>query len=112
MLAINGTTNHIHFLIGMKPNCSLSDMIREVKKSSASFVKEKGFSPFQFRWQEGYGAFSYGHSQLNNVIAYINNQEDHHRKKSFREEYIAFLKAFQIKYKNEHLFDWMDDSKE
>ncbi|MFV0590759.1 MAG: IS200/IS605 family transposase [Draconibacterium sp.] len=82
MLAINGTPNHIHFFIGMKPNCCLSDLVREIKKSSGAFIKEKQFSKFQFRWQEGFGAFSYGQSQLSDVIRYIENQKEHHRKKN------------------------------
>ncbi|AHW59567.1 REP element-mobilizing transposase RayT [Draconibacterium orientale] len=109
MLAINGTSNHIHFLIGMKPTCCLSDLVREIKKSSDSFIKEKQFSKFQFRWQQGFGAFSYGQSQLNDIIRYIENQKEHHRKKSFQEEYLAFLNAFDIEFKNEYLFEWLED---
>lgn len=108
LLAINGMSDHIHFLIGMKPSCCLSDLVREIKKSSNEFVKEKRFSKAKFQWQEGFGAFSYGHAALNNVIGYINNQKEHHKKQSFRDEYIGFLKAFQIEYKDEYLFEWMD----
>jgi REP element-mobilizing transposase RayT len=108
MLAINGVTNHIHFLIGMRPSCRLSDLVREVKKSSNNFIKEKGFTNYKFEWQEGYGAFSYSHSALNNVIKYIMNQKEHHRKRTFREEYIDFLQKFEIDYKNEYLFDWSE----
>ncbi len=86
MLAINGMPDHIHFLIGMKPSCCLSDLIREVKKSSNEFIRAKKFIPSQFQWQEGYGAFSYSHSSLDQVIAYILNQKEHHRKKTFKEE--------------------------
>lgn len=107
MLAINGMPDHIHFLIGMKPTCSLSDLVREVKKSSNEFIKEKGFTKFQFNWQEGYGAFSYSHSQLNNVITYIMNQKEHHKKKSFKEEYIGFLQAFDIPFDEKYLFEWL-----
>jgi len=109
MLAINGTSNHIHFFIGMKPTCCLSDLVREVKKSSSIFVKEKRFSKFQFKWQEGFGAFSYSHSQLTDVIRYIENQKEHHRKRTFKEEYLAFLKSFEIEFKNEYLFKWFDE---
>jgi len=109
MLAINGMPDHIHFLIGMKPSCCLSDLVREVKKSSNSFIKEKGFSKFKFEWQEGYGAFSYSHSALDNVIGYINNQKEHHKSKSFKEEYKDFLIKFQIEYKDEYLFEWIED---
>jgi REP element-mobilizing transposase RayT len=109
MLAINGTRDHIHLFIGMNPACCLSDLIREVKKSSVAFIKDKQFSNYQFRWQEGFGAFSYGQSQLSDVIHYIENQKEHHRKKTFKEEYIAFLNAFEIEFKNEYLFQWLAD---
>ena len=109
MLAINGTSNYIHFFIGMKPTCCLSDLVCEIKKASSSFIKEKQFSRFKFQWQEGFGAFSYSHSQLSDVIAYIENQKEHHKKKIFKEEYLAFLKAFEIEFKDEYLFEWLDD---
>ena len=109
MLSINGTHNHIHFFMGMKPTCCLSDFVREIKKSSSSFIKEKRLTPFRFQWQEGFGAFSYGHSQLTDVIKYIENQKEHHKKKTFREEYLAFLKAFEIEFKNEYVFEWVAD---
>jgi len=108
MLAINGMPDHIHFLIGMKPSCCLSDLIREIKKSSNSFIKEKKYSNYKFEWQEGYGAFSYNHSMLDNVINYIMNQTEHHKKKTFREEYEEFLKIFEIEYKDEYLFEWIN----
>src|SRR5947207_14593316 len=84
MLAINGMPDHIHFLIGMKPSCCLSDLVREIKKASNDFIKEKKFSKLKFNWQEGYGAFSYSHSQLTDVITYIMNQKQHHKIKSFK----------------------------
>ena len=108
MLAINGMPDHIHFLIGMKPSCSLSDLVREVKKSSNTFVQDKQFCKFKFEWQEGYGAFSYSHSALANVIAYIAKQKEHHRNKSFREEYTAFLQKFQVEFDQKYLFEWID----
>src|SRR5690606_14114819 len=107
MLAVNGMPDHIHILIGMKPSCCLSDLVREIKKSSNDWIKEKGFSKFKFQWQEGYGAFTYSHSALDNVIAYINNQKEHHKKQTFQEEYKAFLAEFQIEYKDEYLFKWI-----
>ena len=109
MLAINGTSNHIHFFIGMKPTCCLSDLVREVKKSSDAMIIEKGFTPDKFKWQEGFGAFSYSHSQIGDVIRYIENQKEHHKKKTFKEEYLAFLKAFEIEFKDEYLFQWLED---
>lgn len=111
LLAINGMPDHIHILIGMRPSCCLSDLVREIKKSSTEFINQKGFTKTKFQWQEGFGAFSYSHSALDNVIAYIRNQKHHHRKKTFREEYIEFLQKFQIAYKEEFLFDWIDSQK-
>jgi REP element-mobilizing transposase RayT len=108
MLAINGMPDHIHFLIGMKPSCCLSDLIREIKKSSNDFIREKKFCKHKFQWQEGYGAFSYSNSSINNVIEYIQNQKDHHKKKTFRDEYIDFLTKFEIQFKNEYLFQWIE----
>ena len=101
--------NHIHILIGIKPSCCLSDLVREIKKSSNEFINVKKFSKLKFEWQEGYGAFSYSHSALNNVIAYIQKQKEHHKRKSFREEYEDFLMKFEIEYKKEYLFEWIDD---
>ena len=108
MLAINGMPDHIHFLIGMKPSCCLSDLVREVKKSSNDFIKEKKFSKHKFQWQEGYGAFSYSHSSLDNVIGYIMNQKEHHKKQTFKEEYLSYLKKFEIEFKDEYLFEWVE----
>ena len=107
MLAINGVSDHIHFFIGMKPACCLSDLVREVKKSSNEFIKEKGFCK-GFYWQDGYGAFSYSHSQLSTVINYVMNQKEHHRKTTFREEYLKFLRKFEIEYEDKYLFDFLD----
>ena len=108
MLAINGMPDHIHFLIGMKPSCCLADLVREVKKSSNAFIQDRRFCKFKFEWQEGYGAFSYSHSALDKVISYISHQKEHHRDKTFREEYVAFLQKFQIEFSQEFLFEWID----
>lgn len=109
MLAINGMPDHIHLFIGMKPACCLSDLVREVKKSSNEFITEKNFTKFKFNWQEGYGAFSYSHSQIDNVIKYITNQKEHHKRQTFREEYLDFLKKFEIEFKDEYLFKWVEE---
>jgi len=106
MLAINGTSNHIHLFIGMKPSCNLSDLIREVKKSSNEFIKEEKFTKFKFNWQEGFGAFSYSSSHLDTVIKYIMNQKEHHRKKTFQEEYRNMLLEFEIDFDEKYLFNW------
>jgi putative transposase len=108
MLAINGMADHIHFLIGMKPSCCLSDLVREIKKSSNDFIKEKKFTKQKFQWQEGYGAFSYSHSHLNTVIGYIQNQKQHHAHQTFRGEYMGLLKKFEIPFKREYLFEWIE----
>lgn len=107
MLEINGVSDHIHFFIGMKPACCLSDLVREVKKSSNEFIKEKRFCN-GFHWQDGYGAFSYSHSQLTDVINYIRNQKQHHRKMTFKQEYHEFLKKFEIEYDEKYLFEFLD----
>jgi len=105
LIAINGMPDHIHILIGLKPNKSLSDLVRDIKANSSRFINEKGWINGKFEWQTGFGAFSYSHSQLTNVINYIQNQEEHHTKKTFKEEYIDFLQAFDIEYKNEYIFN-------
>ncbi len=107
MLAINGMPDHIHFLIGMKPTCCLSDLVREIKKSSNDFIKLKHFTKFKFQWQAGYGGFSYSHSNLDTVINYIQNQKRHHQNKTFQEEYVEFLQRFEIEFKDEYLFEWI-----
>lgn len=109
LISINGMPDHIHILIGMKPSCCLSDLVREIKKASNTFINEKKFSKFKFEWQDGYGAFSYSHSSLDNVVGYIQSQKEHHKKKSFRAEYLDFLKKFEIEYKDEYLFDWIEN---
>lgn len=107
-LAINGMPDHLHILIGMKPSCCLSDLVREIKKSSNEFLKCRKYVGAYFRWQEGFAAFSYSQSNISNVIGYIENQKEHHRVKTFKEEYFQFLSKFQIGYKKEYLFDWID----
>jgi len=109
LLAINGAANHIHILIGMKPTCCLSDLVRETKKASTAFVNTRKLTSHKFQWQEGFGAFSYSHSSLDNVIAYIRNQKEHHKAITFKEEYTNFLTKFNVDYKDEYLFDWNDD---
>lgn len=108
MIAINGMPDHIHIFIGMKPNCCLSDLMREVKKASNVFINENKLSKFKFSWQEGYGAFSYSHSQIDNVAKYIFNQKQHHKKQSFKAEYHEFLKNFNIEYDERYFFDWIE----
>ncbi|WP_018344735.1 IS200/IS605 family transposase [Cytophaga aurantiaca] len=108
LIAINGMPDHIHFLIGMKPTCCLSDLIREIKKASNAYIKDNKLSPYKFQWQEGFGAFSYSHSSLDNVIHYIMNQKQHHTNKTFKQEYEEFLTKFNIEFKSEYLFEWYE----
>ena len=108
MLAINGMPDHLHLFIGMKPSCCLSDLVREVKKSSNEFINENKFCKTKFGWQEGFGAFSYGHSQIDTVCAYVLNQKVHHKKRTFKEEFLGFLKKFNVPYEEQYLFDWLE----
>ena len=108
MIVISGMPDHIHFLIGMKPSCCLSDLVREIKKASNEFIKEKKFCDHTFQWQAGYGAFSYSFSALDHVIKYIVNQKELHKRKTFKEEYRDFLTKLQIEYKDEYLFEWIE----
>ncbi len=101
--------DHIHFLVGIRPGCCISDLVREIKKSTNQFIKKNKFTRSGFLWQEGYGAFSYSHSNLNNVIDYINRQKEHHRKRTFKEENLGLLKQFDIEIKEDYLFDWIED---
>ncbi len=105
LLAINGMPDHIHILIGMKPVQSLSRLMQDVKGSSSKWINEKKFILGKFRWQEGYGAFSYADSQLNSVISYIDTQTEHHKKRSFKEEYTEFLDRFRVEYNPEYILD-------
>ena len=109
MLAINGLPDHIHFFIGLKPDCCLSDLVREIKKASNDFISEQRLTPTRFYWQEGFGAFSISHSQIDAVVKYILNQKEHHRKRTFKDEYLEFLKTNEIKYNEKYLFDWYSE---
>lgn len=108
VFAINGVQDHIHIFIGMKPSCCLSDLVREIKKSSNSYIKENKFTPYKFEWQNGFGAFSYSQAHISNVCNYIERQKEHHKKKQFKQEYKKFLKEYEVEYKDEYLFDWLE----
>ena len=107
MLAINGMPDHIHILIAMKPVCSLSDLVREIKKASSVYIKDQGLCPYKFEWQSGYGAFSYAESEVKTVIKYIMNQKEHHRRVKFKKEYLRLLEDLEVEYHKEYLFDWL-----
>lgn len=104
LLAINGVSDHIHILIGIRPVQSISELMKSVKQNSSKWINENKFANSHFEWQEGYGAFSYSKSQLNAVINYIENQEQHHKKKTFKEEYINFLEKFEVDYDEKFIF--------
>ena len=104
LLAINGMSDHIHILIGMRPTQSISDLLQDIKGSSSKWINEKKFLKVRFEWQEGYGAFSYSKSQVNKVIDYIKNQELHHTAKTFREEYLEVLKLYEVEYDERYIF--------
>ncbi len=104
LLAINGMPDHVHVFFGMRPTQSLSDLMQDIKGDSSKWINQKGFINGRFSWQEGYGAFSYSKSQVDQVINYIRNQKDHHRKRTFAEEYLDFLEKFQVPYDKRYIF--------
>ena len=104
LLAINGMPDHIHILVGMRPSQSASDLVQNIKANSSKWINEKKFLKVKFEWQEGYGAFSYSKSHVQNVIKYIQNQEKRHQVKTFNEEYLDFLNAFEIDYDERYVF--------
>ncbi len=108
LIAINGVSDHIHIFIGLKPSMAISDLVKDIKAYSSRFINEKQWIKGKFSWQEGYGAFSYGHSQLDTVIKYIQNQEAHHATKTFKEEYLEFLAKFEVEYDEKYLFEWIE----
>ncbi len=108
LIIINGMPDHIHALIGMRPHQSLSELLQDIKGSSSKWINSKGFIRGKFSWQEGFGGFSYGKSQIKSVIKYIERQEEHHRKYSFIDEYRKLLKLFDIEYDEKFIFKPVD----
>lgn len=108
LFAIYCMPDHVHILVSMKPSLAISDLVRDVKASSSSFIKEKKWVNSLFSWQEGFGAFSYHKSQANDVVNYILNQPEQHKKLTFREEYLDFLKEYEIGYNEKYLFEFYD----
>jgi len=109
LIVINSMPDHVHILVGLKPDVALSDLVRDIKANSSRFINEQKWVRGRFNWQEGFGAFSYSHSQLDTVIRYIQNQERHHVKKSFRQEYLQMLDKFKIEHDEKYVFDWIED---
>ena len=108
MLAIYCMPDHIHIFIGMKPVMSISDLVREIKAVSSKFINDKRWIKGKFNWQEGYGAFSHSHSQIDTVVKYIRNQKEHHGSKTFKEEYLKMLTDYDVKYDDKYLFEWIE----
>ena len=99
-IIVNGMADHIHAFVGLRPTMAISDLARDIKNNSSKFINEKGFVKGKFSWQEGYGAFSYSHSQIGNVYNYILNQEEHHKKKTFTQEVNEFMQKYGWAYLN------------
>jgi putative transposase len=107
MIAVHCMPDHAHLFVGFKPVLSISDFVKEVKVASNEFINDKRWMKHHFNWQEGYGVFSYGHSQIDAVAKYVMNQEQHHQKKTFRQEYLAFLEKFQIPFDEQYMFEFL-----
>ena len=104
-LIVNGVHDHVHCFIGLKPSISVSDLMKTVKSKSSKWVNDHHKTKTHFVWQEGYGAFSYGRSQIDDVYQYILTQEEHHKKQTFREEYLNFLNKFEVPYEERYIFE-------
>ena len=109
-IIVNGTSNHVHILFGLNPSISVSDTVYDIKRSASLFINNEKLCPCRFSWQEGYGGFTYSRSQIADVYNYIENQESHHKKRTFREEYVDILTKNEIKFDQQFLFDFFDDS--
>lgn len=109
LLAINSVPDHLHLFIGLNPNQSIAEIMRLVKGDSSEFINKQKLTPGKFKWQDGYGAFSNSRSQIDTMVNYILNQKTHHTKKSFKEEYIEFLKTYAVPYDEKYIFKDMED---
>jgi REP element-mobilizing transposase RayT len=107
-IIVNGVSDHIHILFGLNPNDKISDLVATIKRSSSIYINQQNWLRGKFCWQDGYGAFSYSRSGLENVYRYIENQENHHKERSFRQEYITQLKQFKIEYDKKYLFEFFE----
>ncbi len=108
LISIGGVPDHVHLLIGLQPDMALSDLVKEVKSGSSNFVNHQGWIRGRFSWQEGFGGFSYSRSQIAAVARYIENQETHHAKRSFKHEYLTLLRKFDIAFDDRYVFKWID----
>ena len=110
LLAVHCMPDHAHLFVGFNPSMLISEFVKEIKVESHNFIEDKGWVGKGFHWQEGYGVFSYSRSHIDRVCRYIINQEEHHRKKSFREEYLEFLQKFEVPYEERYLFDFVEEA--
>ena len=108
LISIFAMPDHVHLLVGLKPSMALSDLVRDIKSGSSKYITEKKWVKGKFNWQEGHGSFSHSRSQISQVANYISNQETHHKKMTFKEEYIDMLEKFEIEYDTKFLFEWID----
>ncbi len=106
-LIVNGVEDHVHVFVGLKPSMCISDLARDLKNNTTNYINEQKFLPVPFAWQAGFGAFSYAHSQVKSVYRYIENQEQHHHKQTFKEEYHGILQSYEVIYDEKYLFDWL-----
>ena len=106
-IIVNGVEDHVHLFIGMRPSMAISNLIRDVKNNASNYINKHKLVKGRFSWQEGFAAFSYAHSQVENVYNYILKQEAHHKKKGFKEEYLDLLRRYDVDYSEEYLFDWI-----
>jgi putative transposase len=109
LLAINGVADHVHILLNIRPNVALSELVRDIKANSSRWINERGLVRGRFQWQQGFGAFSYSVSQLDDVISYIHRQETHHRETSFKKEYLTYLNRFNVDFDVKYVFDWIEE---
>jgi REP element-mobilizing transposase RayT len=107
-IIINGMPDHIHIFLGLNPKISISDLVRDLKRSSSLWINEQKWFRGTFQWQDGYGAFSYGRSQIDDVYKYIQTQEEHHKKRSFKKEYLEMLRKFGVEYDKRYLFEFFE----
>ena len=108
LISIFAMPDHVHILIGLKPNIAISDLVRDIKSGSSKYIAEKKWVKGKFSWQEGHGSFSHSRSQIGQVANYILDQEKHHTKNTFKEEYLDMLEKFEVEYDEKFLFKWIE----
>ncbi|MFN8209153.1 MAG: IS200/IS605 family transposase [Bacteroidales bacterium] len=109
LICINNVPNHVHMLVGFGTTITMADLMESVKSVSSKFINEKKWINGKFEWQRGYGVFSYSRKEIDNVIQYIQSQQEHHKKISLREEYLKYLKEYEVDFNEKYLFDWVED---